>query len=100
MRAAKDCAKSTARSCARIPSCCACAAISASTSATTRRTPTSAWRRCRSRLALQRLEERDDVADLIGIEAELGHGWVPGDDALPQRLFQRFDRVALVQRAE
>src|SRR5262245_31703617 len=50
--------------------------------------------------SLQRLQKLDEIVDLIGLEPKLGHARMSGDDALAERLFQRRNRVTLVQRAE
>ena len=49
---------------------------------------------------LQRFQIGDDVANLIGIEAEFGHGRVTRDDALRERLLEILHRIAGMQRAE
>lgn len=51
-------------------------------------------------MSFQGFQERNEIADLIGIEAELRHSGVPGDDAFGQRLLQRFDWIAFVQGPE
>src|SRR4051812_36178288 len=50
--------------------------------------------------ALEILEERNHVADLVRSKPELGHVRMSGNDALRQRLLERLDRIALVQGAE
>src|SRR5689334_3145338 len=46
------------------------------------------------------LKVRQHVVDLVGLEPELRHGGMAGDDALGERLLQLFDRIFLVQVAE
>lgn len=53
-----------------------------------------------SRSLLQRLQEGDEIADLIGVEAKLWHGRVASDDALGESFLQLLDRISLVQCAE
>ena len=49
---------------------------------------------------LKRFQVGDDVADLAWVEAEFGHGRVPGDDAFSEGFFKVFDRITRMQRAE
>src|SRR3954454_23116877 len=50
--------------------------------------------------ALQRLEVGDEVVRLVRLQPELGHGWVPGGDALGQCLAEVLDGIAVVEFAE
>src|SRR6266436_1876926 len=43
---------------------------------------------------LNRLQIRNDGADVIALEREFGHIRMAGDDALPRGFLQRLDRVA------
>ena len=52
------------------------------------------------RLIFQRLQVRDHVADLPGIELKFRHRRMAGDDTFGKRFLERFDRIALMQRAE
>jgi hypothetical protein len=52
------------------------------------------------RFSFQGLQEGDEVADLVGIKAELRHGRVPGDDAFRQRFLQCLYGIAFVQGSE
>ena len=56
--------------------------------------------RCCQFQASSDLQVGDHVADLAGIEPELRHGWMAGDDSFGERLLEIFDRIALMQRAE
>jgi hypothetical protein len=51
-------------------------------------------------LLFQRSQVSDHVANLAGIELELRHRWMPGDDAFGERFLKSFDRITLMQRAE
>jgi hypothetical protein len=51
-------------------------------------------------LSFQAFQKGDEVADLVGIEAELRHGRMAGDDAFRQCFLQHFDRIMFVQGAE
>jgi hypothetical protein len=50
--------------------------------------------------SLQRFQKLDEIVNLIRLEPKLRHVGVACDDAFGQRLFQRRDRIALMQRAE
>ena len=52
------------------------------------------------RLLLQRFQVGDYVSDLPGIEPELGHRRMPGDDAFGKRFLQALDGIAAMQGAE
>src|SRR5262245_44303925 len=47
--------------------------------------------------SLQRFQERDQVGDLVRVEAEFRHVRMAGDNSLGQRFLQRLDRIALMQ---
>lgn len=50
--------------------------------------------------SFQGLQESNEVADLVGIESKLGHGRMPGNDSLSQRLLQHPDRITFMQGPE
>ncbi len=52
------------------------------------------------RLLFQRFQVGDYVSDLPGIEPELGHRRMPGDDSLGERLLEILDRIMQMQRAK
>jgi hypothetical protein len=49
---------------------------------------------------LKRLQETDEIADLPGIQPELGHARMTGHYPFAKRFFERLDRVPLVKRPE
>src|SRR4249920_1158925 len=55
---------------------------------------------CSGDALFQALQVRQHIVDLVGLEPELRHGWMPRDDAFGKRLLQLLDWIFLVQVAE
>jgi hypothetical protein len=48
-------------------------------------------------LLLKRFQETDEIANLAGIQPELGHARMTGHNSFPKRLLKRLDGVSLVK---
>ena len=51
-------------------------------------------------LLLKRFQETDKIADLAGIQPELGHARMTGHNPFAKRFFKRLDRVPQVKGSE
>jgi len=51
-------------------------------------------------LMLKRFHVGNNIADLAGVEGELRHGRMTGDNTFGKRLFEVFDRIAQMQGAK
>ena len=49
---------------------------------------------------LKRFQENDEIADLPGIQPELRHARMTGDDPFAERFLERLDWISQVKRSE